>query len=118
MPRGRPRISDPNEKHPLYYTWMNMRHRCNNPKNEKYQNYGGRGITVCERWGSFRNFAADMGPKPSPRHTLERTDNDGNYDPFNCIWGTPKQQANNRRTPQVIKKEISWRETKLKPLPK
>lgn len=109
MPRGRPRKADANERHPLYSTWMNMRRRCSNPNDEKYPLYGGRGIAVCDRWQDFRNFAADMGPKPTPRHTLERTDNDGNYDPFNCIWATPVQQAANRR-PRKPKARKSWRD--------
>lgn len=109
MPRGRPRKADANERHPLYCTWLAMRRRCSNPKSEKYPLYGGRGITVCERWHDFRNFAADMGPKPGPDYTLERTDNDGNYDPFNCVWATHVQQAANRRARKSPKSK-SWRD--------
>ena len=82
MPRGRPRKDNAVERHPLYRTWSNMRRRCTNPKDCSYSVYGGRGISVCERWQDFWTFVADMGPKPSARHTLERVDTEGNYDPF------------------------------------
>ena len=82
---------------PEHTAWCRMRDRCINPKASNYKNYGGRGIAVCERWlHSFENFLADMGKKPSLAHSLDRIDPDGNYEPMNCRWGTPEQQAQNR----------------------
>jgi hypothetical protein len=73
-----------------------MVQRCTNPNNADYDNYGGRGITVCEDWYSFENFFADMGVPP-PGLTLDRIDNDGNYEPSNCRWATYSVQLQNRR---------------------
>lgn len=84
-------------KHPLYHTHANMLDRCLNPNSTAFHNYGGRGITVCERWLSFANFVVDMGPRPTPFHTLERKDNDDGYHPDNCAWATRTTQALNRR---------------------
>jgi len=81
-----------------YRAWLSMKGRCYNKKVLAYDRYGGRGISVCERWrNSFPNFLADMGPKPSPELSLDRIDNDGNYEPSNCRWATAKQQNNNQR---------------------
>lgn len=78
-----------------YKSWAAMVQRCTNPNNHKWPRYGGRGITVCERWRDYENFLADMGPRPSGM-TLDRyPNNDGNYEPGNCRWATPTQQQNN-----------------------
>jgi hypothetical protein len=80
-----------------YRIWCSMYTRCNYQKNVSYKNYGGRGITICERWRSFENFFADMGHPPSDKHSIDRVNNDGNYEPSNCRWATPNEQAGNSR---------------------
>lgn len=88
---------------PEYMARSSMIKRCTNPNDGGYRNYGGRGISVCDRWlSSFENFYADMGPRPSNLHSIERRDNNGNYEPNNCYWATKEEQVNNRRTNCII----------------
>lgn len=92
-----------------WIAWMSMRARCSNPHRLDFKYYGGRGISVCVRWALYQNFLIDMGTKPSGL-SLERIDNDGNYEPANCRWATMKEQAANRRHPKLIQrsKSLSW----------
>lgn len=83
---------------PMYDVWQSMKWRCVNPENHNYKHYGGRGITVCERWlHSFENFFADMGLRPSPELSIDRIDNNGNYELSNCRWATKGEQNSNTR---------------------
>lgn len=87
--------------HPDYNLWKKMRDRCGNPNATQYQWYGARGIRVCERWNSsFASFIADMGPRPSPAHTLDRLNNYRGYEADNCRWATQAEQYANRRCPR------------------
>jgi hypothetical protein len=86
-----------------YLAWQSMRSRCRRPTDKRFAEYGGRGIKICDRWEVFENFLADMGRKPSPRHSLDRyPDNNGNYEPGNCRWATPEEQNRNRRNTIIV----------------
>lgn len=88
-----------------YNSWRAMIDRCTNPNNIGWENYGGRGITICDRWvNSFESFLSDMGDRPKGL-TLDRIDNDGNYNPINCRWATWQEQRSNTRRPAKNKKE-------------
>lgn len=84
-----------------YRAWHQMRERCFNPRNNAYKDYGGRGITVCERWTDFENFYADLGPRPVATSLDRFPNNDGNYQPDNCRWATAREQAANTRQTKV-----------------
>lgn len=89
-------------KHPIYHIWNGMKNRCLNPRASDYPRYGGRGIRICESWlRDFTAFLADVGERPSLVHTLDRIDNNGDYEPGNVRWATPKEQRHNRRPGRV-----------------
>jgi hypothetical protein len=87
---------------PEYRVWAAIKERCGNPNNRSYQDYGARGIKMCERWNDFAAFLEDMERKPTEQHTIDRIDNDGNYEPGNCRWATRTQQARNKSTTKML----------------
>lgn len=91
----------PGRRDPAYGSWWGMRRRCSEPTHISYANYGGRGISICERWMKFDNFFEDMGPRPIGM-TLERKDRNGNYEPGNCVWATKHVQNSNKSTNKIV----------------
>lgn len=87
---------------PTYHVWQDMLKRCSNPNAQGYERWGGRGIKVCERWRKFENFLADMGQRPNAELSLDRIDNNGNYEPGNCRWATWEEQCSNRRDNRLL----------------
>jgi hypothetical protein len=94
------------KKTPEYQAWNAMRQRCLNPNNPRYADYGGRGITVDRAYDDFAAFLADVGPRPSPRHQIDREKNDLGYAPGNCKWSLPHENMTNRRNTRVVETEI------------
>ena len=91
-----------NNKTPEYNAWLSMKQRCYYVNGKSYKYYGGRGISVCDRWlNSYENFLIDMGRRPSKKHSLDRIDVNGNYEPENCRWATVLEQANNKRRTMI-----------------
>lgn len=86
-----------------YEIWCSMKKRCSNPNAKFYERYGGRGIKICQAWqDSFGCFLRDMGPRPSPKHSVERINNDGDYEPLNCCWATSAVQARNTKRSRFL----------------
>lgn len=104
--------------HPLYERWIQMRARCTKPYATNYKNYGGRGIKVCDRWfNSFENYVTDVGLQPAPGMSLDRINNDGNYEPSNLRWATAAQQSINQRKSSLNTtgyKGVSWNKSAKK----
>lgn len=99
---------------PEYRSWRSMLQRCMNVSSNRYMNYGGRGISVCDRWMDFANFFSDMGSRPSLDYSLDRIDNDGNYEPGNCRWATRSEQQRNKRRPNTenaVRGDRHWTRT-------
>jgi hypothetical protein len=101
---------------PEYQVWAGMKARCNNVKHFGYKRYGGRGISVCERWSkSFLSFYNDMGPRPSSNYQIDRIDTNGNYEPSNCRWSSVKENNRNRRNTKLSRSLIEKIKTEYKP---
>lgn len=93
---------------PEYSVWAGMRNRCTNPQDPNWPRYGGRGIVICKEWDNFEVFFSDMGSRPSLNHSINRKNNNGNYEPKNCSWATPKEQARNRRSNSLTAEKVKF----------
>lgn len=99
---------------PEYRTWSAMKERCGLVSSKAWKNYGARGIKVCDRWLDFSFFFADMGPKPSSAHSIDRIDNNGNYEPSNCRWASRAEQISNRRN--TLRVDVDGQQVELRAL--
>lgn len=97
-----------------YFSWANMKARCLKRSTVAWHHYGGRGIKVCDRWLTFVNFLADMGLKPTPQHSIDRINPNGNYEPGNCRWATRSEQAKNRRPVFITDRMLATSRKNLK----
>lgn len=100
--KKRPRVMHGDSQSAEYKIWGGILSRCNNPRHTPYPFYGGRGIRVCDRWLQYENFLADMGRRPSPKHSIDRIDNDGDYAPENCRWAVMSEQWRNTRRTRLV----------------
>jgi hypothetical protein len=103
--RGRASAKHRMIKTPTYYSWSGMVQRCTNPKSKQWPDYGGRGITVCDRWLTFANFLADMGERPRGL-SIDRINVNGSYEPGNCRWATAAEQAQNQRRTKLRREDV------------
>lgn len=102
-------LSGPETPDPLYRAWGGMKARCLNPNHHNFHNYGGRGIRVCDEWkNDAAAFARHMGPRPTKRHTVERIDNNGNYEPGNVRWATSAEQVRNQRRTKLRQSDVPF----------
>lgn len=98
MPKGENWIKHGLCRTPEYTTWCLIKSRCHNKNHPRFLEWGGRGIVVCEKWrDNFLEFYKDMGKKPTPKHSIDRINNDDGYNPHNCRWASPEEQASNRK---------------------
>lgn len=102
----------------IYRIWNGMLNRCRNPNSKDFARYGASGIAVCDLWKSFERFYEDMGEPTTIKHSIDRIDGYGNYEPGNCRWATPKQQANNRRSPRRVDRKKVREKADYKPAAK
>lgn len=96
-----------NAKSATYLCWQSMHQRCKGNHPSGHRHYAGRGVSVCRQWADFENFLADMGPRPGPGFSIDRVDNNGNYEPGNCRWTTATEQARNRRTTKLTTRSVT-----------
>lgn len=93
------------KERPMHYVWRSMVSRCDNPADRSFAYYGGRGISVSQRWLSYENFVEDMGERPSPQHSIDRIDVNGNYEISNCRWATRSEQQRNKTSTRLYRRE-------------